>query len=190
MGLAVLCVVACVAATWADVATGTVIRPEPLDWAVWSSTVPGAALAIAGAVLAVRLPRHLMTWLLIGGGAVAALNGLAGAYAVLSLTRHDGAWPLTSAAVYAGARLGPLLNLLPLLILLFFPDGRLPSPRWRWAAWLSLGSTGLVVLVFLTVPWRIESADGEWPWLPTRHCPRSRTGSGAPRWRWHRSCWW
>lgn len=164
-GLAVLCLVACLAATWTDVATGAVIRPEPLDWAVWSSTVPGAALAIAGGVLAVRLPRHLMTWLLIGGGAVAALNGLAGAYAVLSLTRHGGTLPFTPAAVYAGARLGPLLNLLPLLILLFFPDGRLPSARWRWAAWLSLGSAGLIVLVFLAVPWRIESADGGWPGL-------------------------
>ncbi|MEU7854130.1 histidine kinase [Nonomuraea sp. NPDC049141] len=163
--LAALCVVACGAATWVDVVTGTVSRPGPLDWAVWSSIVPGAALAIAGAVLGVRLPRHLMTWLLLGGGAVAALNGLASAYAVLSLTRHDGTLPLTAGAFYAGARLGPLLNLLPLLILLFFPDGRLPSPRWRWAAWLSLGATGLAVLTFLAVPWRIELGDGEWPGL-------------------------
>ncbi|WP_433373998.1 sensor histidine kinase [Streptosporangium sp. CA-115845] len=163
--LAALCVVACGVATWLDVATGTVTRPEPLDWAVWSSTVPGVALAIAGIVLAVRLPRHLMTWLLIAGGVVAAVNGLAAAYAVLSLTRHGGALPLTPAAVYAGARLGPLLNLLPLLVLLFFPDGRLPSPRWRWAAWLSLGATGLAVAVFLAVPWRIESPGMNWPGL-------------------------
>lgn len=165
VALAALCVVACAAATWADVVTGPVTRPGPLNWAVWSSTVPGAALAIAGAVLAVRLPRHLMTWLLLGGGTVATLNGLAAAYAVLSLTRHDGMLPLTAGAFYAGARLGPLLNLLPLLILLFFPDGRLPSPRWRWAAWLSLGATGLAVLTFLTVPWRIELGNGEWPGL-------------------------
>ncbi|MER5627241.1 histidine kinase [Streptosporangium sp. NPDC002544] len=163
--LVALCVVACGVATWLDMATGAVTRPEPLDWAVWSSTVPGVALAIAGIVLAVRLPRHLMTWLLIAGGVVAAVNGLAAAYAVLSLTRHGGALPLTPAAVYAGARLGPLLNLLPLLVLLFFPDGRLPSPRWRWAAWLSLGATGLAVAVFLAVPWRIESPGMNWPGL-------------------------
>ncbi|WP_182900557.1 sensor histidine kinase [Microbispora sp. H10830] len=160
--LAALSVVAAASATWIEIATGPVIRPEPLDWAVWSSTVPGVALAVAGGVLAARLPAHPMTWLLIGGGAVSCLNGLAGGYAVLSLTRHGGTLPLTGVAVYAGARLGPLLNLVPLLVLLLFPDGRLPSPRWRWAASLSLGATGLAVLVFLTVPWRVQSPGEPW----------------------------
>ncbi|MFC4116794.1 sensor histidine kinase [Nonomuraea zeae] len=163
LALAALSVLSAVAAIWIDVATGTVTRPEPLDWAVWGSAVPAVALAIAGGVLAVRVPRHLMTWLLIVGGVVSGVNGLAGAYAVLSLTRHGGALPLTPAAVYAGARLGPLLNLLPLLVLLFFPDGRLPSPRWRPAAWLSLGATTLTIVVFLGVPWRLESSGGHWP---------------------------
>ncbi|GHE35241.1 hypothetical protein GCM10017673_42520 [Streptosporangium violaceochromogenes] len=162
--IAVVSVMAAVTATWIDVATGTVTKPEPLAWTVWSSTVPGVALVLAGGVLAVRLPRHLMTWLLIGGGSVACGNGLAAAYAVLSLTRHGGGLPLTAAAVYAGARLGPLLNLVPLLVLLFFPDGRLPSPRWRWPASLSLVATGLAVLIFLLFPWRIEAPrGGHWP---------------------------
>ncbi|MEU6711692.1 histidine kinase [Nonomuraea sp. NPDC046802] len=183
--LGALCVVAAVAGTWIDVATGSVTRPGPLDWAVWSSTVPGAALALAGGVLAVRLPRHLMTWLLLAGGVVASVNGLAAAYAVLSLTRHAGALPFTPAAVYAGARLGPLLNLLPLLVLLFFPDGRLPSPRWRLAAWLSLGATGLAVVVFLAIPWRIESPGRIWPGIdpPLPQLPDAvwRAGlAGAP----------
>ncbi|MEU6412244.1 sensor histidine kinase [Microbispora sp. NPDC046933] len=160
--LAALCVVAAAAAIWIEIATGPVLRPEPLDWPAWSSSVPGVALAVAGGVLAARLPAHPMTWLLIGGGVVSCLNGLAGGYAVLSLTQHAGALPLTAVAVYAGARLGPLLNLLPLLVLLFFPDGRLPSPRWRWAASLSLGATGLAVLVFLTVPWRAQSPGEPW----------------------------
>ncbi|WP_228641043.1 sensor histidine kinase [Microtetraspora sp. AC03309] len=161
--VAALSVVAAALATWADMAAGPGPRPEPFDWAVWSSTVPGVALAAAGGVLALRLPRHLMTWLLIGGGAVACANGLAAAYAVLSLTGHGGTLPLTPVAVYAAARLGPLLNLVPPLVLLFFPDGRLPSPRWRWAASLSLGSIGLAILVFLTFPWRIESTARTWP---------------------------
>lgn len=161
--IAALCVLAAALATWADVATGPVTRPEPLDWAVWSSTVPGVALAVTGWVLAMRLPRHLMTWLLIAGGVVASVNGLAAAYAVLSLTRHGGTLPLTPLAVFAGARLGPLLNLVAPLVLLFFPDGRLPSPRWRWAAALSLGATGLAVLVFLTVPWGSQSSGGPLP---------------------------
>ncbi|MFI6291311.1 hypothetical protein ACIBEJ_06965 [Nonomuraea sp. NPDC050790] len=69
-------VLAAMVATGIDLATGTVTRPEALDWAVWSSTVACAALAIAGGVLVVRLPRHLMSWLLIAGGLVAGGNGL------------------------------------------------------------------------------------------------------------------
>ncbi|MEV4098565.1 sensor histidine kinase [Streptosporangium saharense] len=165
VALAAASLSAAVTATWIDVATGRVTRPESIDWEVWASTVPGAALVIAGGVLAVRLPRHLMTWLLIIGGLVTCVNGLAGAYAVLSTTHHDGTLPLTGAAVYAGARLGPFLNLVPLLVLLFFPDGRLVSPRWRWAAVASLVATGLTVLIFLFVPWRIVSPQDYLPGL-------------------------
>ncbi|MGI5274119.1 sensor histidine kinase [Nonomuraea sp. CA-218870] len=165
MGVAGAAVLAAAAAIAVEVATGPVTRPEAMDWPVWSSAVPGAALAVAGGVLAARLPRHLMTLLLVAGGLVTAVNGLAGAYAVLSLTRHGGALPLTAAAVYAGARLGPLLNLVPLLVLLFFPDGRLPSPRWRWAAGVALGASGLAVLIYLLVPWRDVSPTGYLPGL-------------------------
>ncbi|HUR06363.1 MAG TPA: hypothetical protein VM347_27700 [Nonomuraea sp.] len=62
-----------------------------------------------------------MTWLLIGGGAVAALNGLAGAYAVLSLTSHGGTLPLTPAAVYAGARARPAAEPAPAAHLAVLP---------------------------------------------------------------------
>ncbi|MFB4289394.1 sensor histidine kinase [Nonomuraea sp. ATR24] len=154
---------AALAATGLDLAAGPAVRPEPIDWPVWSSTVPGVALAAAGFVLATRLPRHLMTWLLLGGGAVSGLNALGAAYAVLSLHAHGGRLPLTAAALFAGARLGPLLNLVTPLVLLYFPDGRLPSPRWRAAAWLTLGSAGLAALLFMTVPWRLMSAGPGWP---------------------------
>ncbi|WP_283135377.1 sensor histidine kinase [Rhizohabitans arisaemae] len=169
--LATLCVVAAGLGVWAELATGPVTRPEPLDWAVWGSTVPGVAFALAGGVLGMRLPRHPLTWLLLAGGVTACVNGLAGAYAVLSLTRHGGTLPLTPLAVYAGGRLGPLLILVTPLVLLFFPDGRLPSPRWRWAAGLSLGAGALAVLIFMTIPWRIQSPGRSWPGLDLTSLP-------------------
>ena len=43
-----------------------------------------------------------------------------------------------------GARLFPLLIFLPLV----YPDGRLPSPRWRWLAWAGVG---ISVLAFVTI---------------------------------------
>ncbi len=48
-----------------------------------------------------------------------------------------------------------LVGLLPVtLVLLIFPTGRLPSPRWRFAPWLALGSTGLAVIAALFTPLR------------------------------------
>ncbi|MES9540676.1 histidine kinase [Actinomadura sp. NPDC000600] len=149
---------------WLDALNGDGRRPEPLAWSAWGSTVPGLALALAGAILATRLPRHVMTWLLVGGGVLACGNGVAAAYASFSLLEHGGALPLTSLAAYIGGRTGPSLNLIPPLFLLFFPDGRLPSPRWRWPVGISLACTGLALLFGLTAPWRVfVSAEGESP---------------------------
>ncbi|WP_066375061.1 sensor histidine kinase [Herbidospora mongoliensis] len=165
LSIAAFCLVAAVLAAWAEILTGAVTRPGPISFSSWSSTVPGVALAVAGAVLALRLPRHAVTWILLAGGLTTALNGLGAAYAGYSITHHGGALPLTAPAFYAGARLGPFMNLVPVLVLLFFPDGRLPSARWRRPAWLSLGGTGFAVLVFLAVPWHIVEPGEEWPGL-------------------------
>ncbi|GAA4093513.1 sensor histidine kinase [Nonomuraea soli] len=162
--VAVLTVVTALTSTWLDLSSGATARPEPLDWAIWSSTVPALALAAAGYVLSTRLPRHLMTWLLLGSGAVAAANGLGAAYAVWSLEAHGGTLPLTAAALFVGARLGPLLNLVTPLVLLYFPDGRLPGRGWRVPAGLTLAAAGLSVAVFMTMPWRLLSEQGTaWP---------------------------
>ncbi|QYC37834.1 Sensor histidine kinase LiaS [Nonomuraea coxensis DSM 45129] len=162
--VAVLAVVSTLTAIGLDMSSGPAPRPQPLDWEPWSSCVPGIALAVAGFVLAARLPGHLMTWLLIGGGASAGVNALGATYAVLSLNEHGGRLPLTAAALFVGARMGPLLNLVTPLVLLFFPDGRLPSPRWRFAAWVAVGAAGLSSAVFMVVPWRLLSEDGRsWP---------------------------
>ncbi|MEV7227013.1 sensor histidine kinase [Polymorphospora sp. NPDC051019] len=156
-GLAALCGVLTVASFWCDLVEPDLPRPGPLDFTAWSSTLPGLAFALSGALIAARVPRHRMTWILTGGGLIACLDGFAATYAALSVLAHDGGLPLTGPAVYVGARFGPMINLVVPLVLLFFPDGRLPSPRWRLPAALSLAGTGTAVLLMLTVPWDLVS---------------------------------
>jgi hypothetical protein len=90
-------------------------------------------LAAIGFVVARRQPGNPLGWMFLVMAALAALGPAAGAYAVLSyrLGHH---LPLAAAAVFLALWWCPLLVTFPLVILLF-PDGRLPSPRWRPVLW-------------------------------------------------------
>ena len=90
-------------------------------------------LAAVGFVVARRQPGNPLGWMFLVLAALVALGPAAGAYAVLSygLGHH---LPLAVAAVFLALWWCPLIAAFPLLILLF-PDGRLPSPRWRPVLW-------------------------------------------------------
>jgi hypothetical protein len=90
-------------------------------------------LAPVGLVVARRQPGNPLGWMFLALAALSALGVGAGAYAVLSyrLGHH---LPLGVAAVFLALYWCPVIVTFPLVILLF-PDGRLPSPRWRPVLW-------------------------------------------------------
>jgi hypothetical protein len=102
--------------------------------------------AVVGALVAVRQPRNPVGWLLFAMGVFKVAGFLALEYALHSLFWKPGllqggeeaAWLWNF--VYVPIFLG-----LP-IILLLFPDGHLPSPRWRWLAVL-LGVNGSVLTI-------------------------------------------
>jgi hypothetical protein len=110
--------------------------------------VPG--FAVVGLVLAVRRPGNAIGWLFVGMGLVAAVQAFAFEYAARALVTAPGS--LAAAAWMAWLATWTFLLNLPALafLLLLFPDGRVPSPRWRVVPWL-LGSAiaGVTVWVML-----------------------------------------
>ncbi|MDP9023632.1 MAG: hypothetical protein M3N57_13235 [Actinomycetota bacterium] len=106
------------------------------------------AFPAVGAVIASRLPRNAVGWLLLGIGLLYAAGPLADAYANagdpdLPLRAYAG-W-FVHATIQSPAGFAPFA-----LLLLLVPDGRLPSPRWRPVAWGLVGSaTAFIVLVAL-----------------------------------------
>jgi len=104
------------------------------------------AMAVVGLVVAGHQPRNPIGWLLAGEGIFVLLSVAASAYAglVYRLGYHDLAFagPL---ALILNQLFSFVLAGFPLVILLF-PDGRLPSRRWRWVMWIYLAIAAAAVL--------------------------------------------
>ncbi len=92
--------------------------------------VPAAAV---GLLVARRQPRNPNGWLLLSIAAAILLSTGAGAYSLL-VYKSGRQLPFGSVGLVLYQLWSPALALFLLLILLF-PDGHLPSPRWRRAVW-------------------------------------------------------
>jgi hypothetical protein len=115
---------------------------------VWVS----AAFAAAGWVLAFRRPANPLGWIMLGSAFFFALSEDASYYTVADYGLRHGDLPLGAVALLAQPGWAPGIVLLGLLILLF-PDGRLPSSRWRWlaAAYAAVAALWMAGTVVLTV---------------------------------------
>lgn len=85
-------------------------------------------LAITGSVLLHRRPTHPMGWLLAAAGLAQLLTTLVMGYAALAVSSDR---PLPDLLLWATNWLWVPAQSAVLLVLLRFPGGRLPSPRWR-----------------------------------------------------------
>jgi hypothetical protein len=103
--------------------------------------------SVVGAVVASRHPRNAIGWIFCTMGLVVGLNTLAGGYAEYWLASGSGLRSLgETAAWFSSWSWIPLVFVPTSFLLLLFPDGRPPSPRWRSVAWCAgLGITGFVV---------------------------------------------
>jgi MFS family permease len=119
-----------------------------------ASTIPYlmaiVVAATVGAVLAGRLPRHPVGWLLLGVGLAVAGSGVADGYARDGLVARPGSLPAARwVATYSPATTLVGLALVG-FVLLLTPTGSLPSPGWRW--WARAAAAGPVLFVLaLTV---------------------------------------
>jgi hypothetical protein len=112
---------------------------------IFEQWVEDAVVAVGfstiGAVVAPRFPvRNPIGWLFCAIGLVGAVLLFCGEYAAYSLLSWPGSQPSGEAAAWVASWLWVAHIGLFAFLGLLFPDGRLPTPRWRPFAWL-VGAT-------------------------------------------------
>ena len=119
-------------------------------WELLAWSLAGFSSTGVGLLLATRRRANPIGWLLLVNGAVIATMGLSESYADYAILAHPGALPGASWGVLFSQRAWPLLFAAITAIAWVFPDGRLPSPRWRpYAIAGAVSYAILVVLSFL-----------------------------------------
>src|SRR5215217_414347 len=101
--------------------------------------LPFLAFPLVGALIASRRPRNPIGWICLAAGNFWMLANLTSGYGTYGLlVARPGSVPFPAAIGSVGEWMwAPALGLLGTYLLLLFPDGRLPSRRWRPLAWLA-----------------------------------------------------
>jgi hypothetical protein len=137
-------------------AAAVALGPWLVPGYVGVQAVLSLAFLTVGAFLGGRRPGNAVGWLLLGWGMVMAFSALTGAYVERGLVRDPGSLPAPGWAAWAeGVVWHPAFGLLAFLLLLF-PHGRLPSPRWRPFAWLTVAVYLLLSLSAALAPGAVE----------------------------------
>lgn len=140
------------ALAFASVVTGPVPSDLTTGEVIAYAVVYGGILlasATVGALIASRHPRNPIGWILCGLALLIGLSLLADAYADRFTSSGAGSQRLAETAAWWGNWTWvPLILVPPTFVLLLFPDGRLPSARWRplpWCAALAIAALSATI---------------------------------------------
>ena len=119
--------------------------------------VAGLTVPIVGALVASRQPRNAIGWIMLGVGVVFALDAVLGIYSTYGLEIRRGSLPRPAIALVLRQPMWiPVIGLMGTFLILLFPDGRLPSPRWKPWAWLCALAMILSYVASLIVPYSLR----------------------------------
>ncbi len=133
--------------------------PLPTGWYpltyLANDVLPAFGAPILGGLIASRRPENPYGWLWLGLGIGFALATFAPVYAAYALVVEPGSLPAPRTLASLGVSEGyVIIIILAPFLFLVFPNGRLPSRRWRLLAWstVAVGTVLAILAPFLAEP--------------------------------------
>ena len=130
-------------------------RPEDPVTGLAGEAAMSAAIGVwslAGGLLAAHRPANPIGWIMSAIAQVWALQQFCFGYAAYGLLAHPGSLPAATSMALLYVTMVLLFELGIALLFLLFPDGRLPSARWRPVLWAGLVATAGLVPGGITDP--------------------------------------
>ena len=137
--------------------------------------IPFFAFATVGAVVAVRQPRNPVGWIFMVVGLTPTTGFFTGAYAGHSLQTAGGLPGATFVEWVSSWAWFPGIGLLATFGFLLFPNGGLPSRRWRVVPYLAATWIAVITLSMALLPGPMEPFD---PTLPSSVNPYGLESAG------------
>ena len=146
-GLVVIFLAASAVSTWLRVQVHSEHAPPGVGVTAWLRDDVGAvawlaAFGIIGAVIVSRRPRQPIGWVMLAAAAALAIGRLGHSHALLAIGASPSDPPtlaLVGTWVAAATGFGLFAVLAIIILPLLYPDGRLPSSRWRPVLWAAIG---------------------------------------------------
>jgi hypothetical protein len=144
------------------------------DSAVLIILLPFLAFPMVGVLIASRRPKNPIGWICLAVGIFWMLVLVSDTYGLYGLVVRPGSVPFPAAIGSLGEWIwAPTIGLFGIYLILLFPDGRLPSRRWRLLAWLAGAVIFLVSAGGAIEPGPVEGLPGvrnpfgleEYPWV-------------------------
>ncbi len=116
---------------------------------------------VVGYFMATRRPDNALSWIMVGLGVVIGIGAILSSYAGYALNGGVGGRQLgLIAEAFDNPMWVPVVVPPVTFMLLLFPDGHLPSPRWRWFARILGASLVIVYLTILLAPGKFGDEAG------------------------------
>ncbi len=170
----------CLVMAMATIVLSVLSRPSREGAGAWSTAgdalifVTFLAFPIVGALTASRRPRNPIGWICVSVGLFWMLLIVGGEYGAYGLAVPGSVpFPVTIYALTYAWLWVPAVGLLGTYMFLLFPDGKLPSRRWRPLAWLAGAVIALESIVAFLTPGPLDGLEGArnplglegYPWL-------------------------